>query len=119
MILLSPDPVRILSATAVDDAHGWAEAGAEVERWSGMGSCQETVPVWDGSAADRGGAGPFDPLAHAQCDLYLPTDAAVVAGDIAEAHGVRWLVTRVRTLPDPTSGALDCQVVTCVQYDEA
>lgn len=115
MILLAPDLIRVLAPQVEDDGHGWAATLGEVEVWSGQGSCQETVPAWDGSATDRGGEGPFDPMTRAMCDLYLPEDATVIPGYIAVAHDTRWLVQRVRRAVDPVGGSVGCLVVSCVE----
>lgn len=114
-VLLAPDTVVVYAPTAVKDAHGWAQDLTEVVVWSGMGSCQETLPGWNGAAKEGGGAGPFDPEVRAACDLFLPTDAPVVAGHIAVSHDVRWLVQRVRLATDPSGSGVAALVVSCVE----
>lgn len=115
-VLLAPDSVEVYAPTAEKDAHGWAQDLAEVLVWSGMGSCQEALPGWNGAASAGGGAGPFDPEVRAACDLFLPTEVPVVPGHIAVAHNVRWLVQKVRQATDPTGlGGAACLVVSCVE----
>lgn len=114
-VFLAPDAVRVLAPIVEDDGHGWAANTGEVEVWAGMGSCQETVPAWDGSATERGGDGPFDPMTRNTCDLYLPTEVPILPGHVAVAHDTRWSVQRVRQVQDPISGGLACLVVSCVE----
>ena len=114
-VFLAPDTIRLLAPQVEDDGHGWASNVGEVEVWTGAGSCQETVPAWDGSASERGGDGPFDPMARNTCDLYLPLDATVAPGHVAVAHDTRWLVQRVRRVSDPVGGDAGCLVVSCVE----
>lgn len=114
-VFLAPDAIRVLAPQVEDDGHGWAANLGEVEVWAGQGSCQETVPAWDGSATERGGRGPFDPATTNTCDLYLPLDATILPGYIAVAHDTRWSVQRVRKALDPISGDAGCLVVSCVE----
>lgn len=114
-VFLAPDLIRLLAPQVEDDGHGWAANLGEVQVWEGQGSCQETVPAWDGAASERGGDGPFDPMTANTCDLYLPVDAPVLPGYIAVAHDTRWSVQRVRKYADPIGGGLGCLVVSCVE----
>ena len=69
----------------------------------------------DSLAREGGGAGPFDPNFNDLAILYLPPDAPVTEGMIAQIGTEKWSLSQVRLVTDPTgTGDLDCITATAV-----
>lgn len=120
MLLLARDAVTLYPAGVSDDAHGWAEPGdAAAPLWTGTGNFQGRPGRSATLAADSGGHGPFDPLAGAAGVLYLPPDAPVEDGMLAELRGQRFALSQAFYVTDPADpgGALDCWAAVATGLD--
>jgi len=113
MLLLAADPVTLYHRSATADEHGWAVPDLSASIWTGTGSLQRTQGRSDAGAGQGGGHGPYDPNAGALAALYLPPDAPVADGVIAEVGGQHFYLSQSRPVHDPRgSGDLDCWVAT-------
>jgi hypothetical protein len=107
-LLLARDDVTLYPAAAPGDDHGWAAPGTD-PAWAGTGNFQARPGRSATLAADAGGHGPYDPLAGSAGVLYLPPDAPVEDGMVAELRGARYALSQCYRVPDPIAGgALDC-----------
>ena len=107
-LLLARDAVTLFPPAGPDDGHGWATPAPSAV-WAGTGNFQARPGRTMTQAADAGGHGPFDPLAGAAGVLYLPPDAPVADGMVAELRGERFALSQTYRVPDPLpGGALDC-----------
>jgi len=112
-LLLAPSTVALYEETPAPDAHGWALPDLSAPVWQGQGSLQRSPGRSDGQAAQGGGHGPYDPNAGALAQLYLPPDAPVADGVIAEVDGQHYWLSQARPVRDPRGGGgLDCWVAT-------
>lgn len=111
-LLLAADAVTLYAATGAD-GHGWATADLSTPLWSGAGSLQTSAGRVSALAGDGGGAGPYSPAHSSSAQLYLPPDAPVADGVIAEVRGEHYALSQSRLVTDPTgSAALDCWAAT-------
>jgi hypothetical protein len=107
-LLLGADQVTLYPAGSAADSHGWALAGTPAA-WQGSGSLQTSPGMSADTAAQGGGHGPYDPNATRLATLFLPPDAPVAEGCVADVRGERYHLTQVRLVTDPTgTGGLDC-----------
>jgi hypothetical protein len=118
-LLLAPDYVALYTPPGTADEHGWALADAAAEPdWAGQGSLQRAPGRSDDAAGQGGGHGPRDPAASALAVIFLPTDAPVADGTIAEVGGQWWALSQTRLVGDPRgTGDLDCWAATATQTD--
>jgi hypothetical protein len=107
-LLLAPDCVQLFAPDAAD-AHGWVLPGADPV-WHGPGNLQALAGGSDPQAAAGGGHGPYDPAAAPAAVLYLPGDALVADGDVAEVGGRAWVLSQVRYVADPLGNGIGCWV---------
>jgi hypothetical protein len=112
MLLLARDPVT-LYASASGDSHGWATGDPGPPLWTGTGNLQRAPGRSDPLAGDAGGGGPFAPASIATSVLFLPPDAPVADGLIADVAGQRFALSQTRIVADPRGTAdLDCWTAT-------
>ncbi len=117
MLLLAADTITLFAAGAAD-THGWAQPGTTAA-WTGQGSLQAGPGRTDPLAADAGGHGPFAPQHGLLAVLYLPPDAPVTEGMVAEVGGQHYHLSQARLVKDPLgSGGLDCWVAVATGTDD-
>jgi hypothetical protein len=110
-LLLGADAVTLYREATAADAHGWALADLSAPVWTGAGSFQRSPGRTDARADQGGGHGPYDPRSGALALLYLPPDAPVADGLIAEVGGQTFALSQTRPVHDPRgTGDLDCWV---------
>jgi hypothetical protein len=108
-LLLGADWVTLL-APATDDPHGWTLPGTTV-LWEGSGNLQRAAGQTDIGMGTGGGQGPFNPNWAELGQLFLPPDAPVVDGVIAQVGGTQYVLRQCRPVHDPRgTGDLDCWV---------
>ena len=118
-LLLAPVTVTLYEEAAAPDGHGWAVPDLSGPVWAGAGSLQSQPGRTDAGADQGGGHGPYEPRSGALATLYLPPDAPVADGVIAEVGGQHYALSQARPVTDPTgTGALDCWVATATGTDK-
>jgi hypothetical protein len=115
-LLLGAETVTLYPG-AGQDTHGWATAGSSPV-WTGAGNLQRSPGRSDPRAEAGGGHGPYDPRTGELATLYLPPDAPLSDGLVAEVGGRHFALSQARLTLDPTgSGALDCWVAVATGTD--
>ena len=117
MLLLAPDTVSLF-VKGTPDSHGWATADLSAPVWTGTGSLQRYAGRTDAGADQGGGHGPYDPNTGGLATIYLPPDAPVADGAVAEVGSLHFYLSQSRPVTDPTgTGHLDCWVATATGTD--
>ena len=117
MLLLAPDAVSLFQASGAD-AHGWAQADVANPVWAGSGSFQRQAGSTDSGAQQGGGHGPYDPNTSQVAVIFLPPEAPVRDGQVAEVRGEHYHLSQARPVTDPRgTGDLDCWAATATWTD--
>ena len=111
MLLLFPDTVDLHGPLSTVDTYGSAEPDPVVV-WTGPGNLQLNGGVSDPRASDGGGAGPYDPAQAPAGQLFLPDDAPVAEGCVADIRGAQYVLSQTYLAVDPVAGDLGCWVAT-------
>jgi len=114
-LMLGADQVTLFSPPAGADEHGWT-LPATAQVWQGSGNLQRLPGRSDPLMREGGGQGPFGPNVVDTAMLYLPSDAPVSEGMVAEVRGERYVLSQVHPVLDPTgTGGLDCLVASAAR----
>lgn len=119
MLLLAGTQVVIRAPGTTLDEHGWELPPDRLPVWwRGEGNFQPSPGITETAALDGGGNGPYEPLRRRSGELYLPSEARLCDGAVAELDGSQWVLSQVRYLRDPTGGPLGCWVATATEVAE-
>jgi hypothetical protein len=114
MLLLAPDTVDLHGPSSTEDKYGWAQPDDGVV-WTGQGNLQLAGGTSDPRAAEGGGGGPYQPRYNSLGQLYLPADAPVTEGAIADVGSKQYVLSQTRIVADPVNLGLDCWVCTVTE----
>ena len=117
MLLLAPDAASLFQASGADQ-HGWALADVSTPVWTGKCSFQRYAGSTDSGAQQGGGHGPYDPNTSQVAVIFLPPEAPVRDGQVAEVRGEHYHLSQARPVTDPRgTGDLDCWAATATWTD--